>query len=120
VAAPDPEIERVISETLSDLLGGAPIAVDTPFLRLGATSLTLVRAHARLVERLDPELSVVDLFTRPTVRELAAWIARRSGNGQAPPESPSPSVPPADPAGPAARRAEDRRRARRKAAEVAR
>ncbi|WP_067820582.1 non-ribosomal peptide synthetase [Actinomadura kijaniata] len=116
----DPEVERVVSETLSELLGGAPIDVDTPFLRLGATSLTLVRAHARLVERLDPDLSVVDLFTRPTVRRLAAWItSRRDGTRQepdAPPEPPSEL----SAEGPAARRARNRRLARQRAAEVAR
>ncbi|MFB4313918.1 amino acid adenylation domain-containing protein [Actinomadura sp. 21ATH] len=112
-AAPDPEIERIIARTLGELLDGAPVAVDTPFLRLGATSLTLVRAHARLVERLDPELSVVDLFTRPTVRELAAWIAGRRGGGPA-------SAEPAPPSDSAARRADGRRHARRRAAEVAR
>ncbi|MEW2354044.1 amino acid adenylation domain-containing protein [Spirillospora sp. NPDC029432] len=120
-ATSDPEVERVIVQTLGELLNGAPIAVDTPFLRLGATSLTLVRAHARLVERLDPDLSVVDLFTRPTVRELAAWIAhRRGGAGAGGPASAAPSPPSDAPTGTAARRGDARREARRRAAEVTR
>ncbi|GAA2400636.1 hypothetical protein GCM10010191_04780 [Actinomadura vinacea] len=113
----DPEIERVVAETLGELLGGAPIDVNMPFLRLGATSLTLVRAHARLTERLDPGLSVVDLFTRPTVRGLASWITSRTGEGDATREGDAPAPAAADPG---ARRARNRRLARRKAAEVAR
>ncbi|MEU6038476.1 amino acid adenylation domain-containing protein [Actinomadura sp. NPDC047616] len=116
--AADPEVERVVAETLGELLGGVPVDVTTPFMRLGATSLTLVRAHARLTERLDPGLSVVDLFTRPTVRDLAAWItARRTDQAVALPERHAVRETAADPA---ARRAHNRRLARRQAAEAAR
>lgn len=123
----DPEIERFVTETLSGLLGGASIDPDTPFMRLGATSLTLVRAHARLTERLDPGLSVVDLFTSPTVRGLAGLITSRTERDAATPVRPAagPDGEPAagqapPPTDPAARRAHHRRLARLQAAEVAR
>ncbi|URN10520.1 acyl carrier protein [Actinomadura madurae] len=96
-------------------------------MRLGATSLTLVRAHARLTERLDPGLSVVDLFTSPTVRGLASLITSRTERDAATPVRPAagPDGEPAagqapPPTDPAARRAHHRRLARLQAAEVAR
>ncbi|REE95073.1 non-ribosomal peptide synthetase [Thermomonospora umbrina] len=108
----DAEVERVVSEVLSGLLGGAEIDPTTPFFRLGATSLTLVRAHGKLTEALDPGLAVVDMFSRPTVRRLAAHISGRR-DGRAAPEQPAdaPPVP--------IRRAQARRMARRRAEEVA-
>jgi pyochelin synthetase len=137
-AGPDPEIERTVAEVLSELLGGAEVDVTTPFFRLGATSLTLVLAHGRLSERLDPALSVVDLFTWPTVKQLATEITAHvrghtgesAAAGPAPPPTRSSDTPPDRAADAAAggsaadgnglaQRAHARRLARRKAAEVA-
>lgn len=69
---PDPLVERTVARVFSDLLGG-PVEVTTPFFQLGASSLTLVLAHRRLVE-LDPQLTVVDLFAHPTVCDLARHL----------------------------------------------
>jgi amino acid adenylation domain-containing protein len=80
----DPEVERSIARVFSDLLK-APVDVTTPFFRLGATSLTMVLAQRQLVAELDPELTVVDLFARPTVRELALFITERRDAPPAPP-----------------------------------
>ncbi|RKS09343.1 amino acid adenylation domain-containing protein [Nocardiopsis sp. Huas11] len=135
----DPEAERIVTRVLGELLQ-TDIDPTTPFFRLGATSLTLVLAHRRLVEELDPALSVVDLFTHPTARGLAEHVAA----GRAPsepadtagltgplaagapaaeagPPAPTPGGPPASfvPAAPSSR-AEARLRARAAATEVAR
>lgn len=72
----DPMVERAVARVFSDLLGG-PVNVDTPYFRLGATSLTVVNAHRRLSESLDPELTVVEMFSHPTVRGTASMISRR-------------------------------------------
>ncbi|MEV4477403.1 amino acid adenylation domain-containing protein [Nonomuraea sp. NPDC049504] len=105
---PDAEVEQVVSRVLSELLDGADVDPSVPFFRLGATSLTLVRAHVRLTELLDPRLTVVDLFDHPTVRALALHITERRA-----------AVPPPSPAGngDATRRAQARRLARLKAEE---
>ncbi|MFR9728074.1 amino acid adenylation domain-containing protein [Saccharopolyspora sp. MS10] len=104
---PDPQIERAVARVFSELLNG-PVEVTAPFFQLGASSLTLVLAHRRLVE-LDPALTVVDLFAHPTVRDLAARLSPA-----APPERE-----PAEAAPPPRTRAESRRAARARAAEVA-
>ena len=74
--ANDPMVERAVARVFSDLLGG-PVNVDTPFFRLGATSLTVVNAHRRLSESLDASLTVVEMFSHPTVRGTASVISRR-------------------------------------------
>ncbi|GAB7044641.1 MULTISPECIES: non-ribosomal peptide synthetase [Catenuloplanes] len=82
--APDAATERAVRDVFGELLT-VPIDVTTPFFDLGATSLTLVRAHRRLVARLDVPLVMVDLFAHPTVRDLARLIdARRTAAHPAP------------------------------------
>jgi amino acid adenylation domain-containing protein len=127
---PDPEVERAIARVLSDLLK-APVDVETPFFRLGATSLTLVLAHKRLAADLDPGLAVVDMFAHSTVRNLALLISRRRhGGGDATPAPASDSGggtppdgdggPPPDSSGESPNARPSRRQARAIAAEVAR
>lgn len=122
---PDPGVVRTIGKVLEELLATS-VEETTPFFRMGATSLTLVQAHKRLSAELDPELAVVDLFTRPTVRDLASLISQRRHlraptEPRAPatrliePEIPQPAQEPA--AGPTAAA---RRAARRIAVEVTR
>ncbi|MEV1002464.1 amino acid adenylation domain-containing protein [Nonomuraea sp. NPDC050202] len=92
-AGPDPQVERAVARVFSELLK-TPVEVSTPFFRLGASSLTMVLAHRTLRAELDEGLTVVDMFARPTVRELATFItARRQASGAAAPaprENPPP------------------------------
>ncbi|MDP4511308.1 non-ribosomal peptide synthetase [Nonomuraea turcica] len=114
-AGADPQVERVVARVFSELLK-TPVDVTTPFFRLGASSLTMVLAHRTLRAELDEGLTVVDMFARPTVRELATFItARREASGARP-------APPLDGAAepePASGRAAARRAARARAAELA-
>ncbi len=84
VAAGDPAVEREVERTFAELLG-RPVDLDTPYFRLGASSLTLVNAHRLLQEKLDPELAVVELFSYPTVRRTAEVISRRQRPEPSPP-----------------------------------
>ncbi len=86
----DPMIERAVARVFSDLLGG-PVDVNTPFFRLGATSLTVVNAHRQLKESLDPELTPVEMFSHPTVRGTASLISRRK-HGATPRQKPQPAT----------------------------
>lgn len=110
-AEPDPQVERAVARVFSELLK-TPVDVTTPFFRLGASSLTIVLAHRMLRAEVDEGLTVVDLFARPTVRELAAFITSRREASQAGPR-PEPE------ADPVAGRAAARRAARAHAAELA-
>lgn len=94
---PDPLVERTVARVFSDLLGG-PVEVTTPFFQLGASSLTLVLAHRRLVE-LDPQLTVVDLFAYPTVRDLARHLTATAPSPTAPTAPAAPTTTAAGPTG---------------------
>ncbi|SEC50725.1 amino acid adenylation domain-containing protein [Amycolatopsis tolypomycina] len=73
----DPAVEQRIARVLGGLLGVPPGELDPlrTFFELGATSLTLVRAHRELSAALDRPITVLDLFARPSIRELAAHLA---------------------------------------------
>jgi hypothetical protein len=47
------------------------------FFELGANSLIMVQARDRLVERLDIQLDVIDLFAHPSIAALAAHLAQQ-------------------------------------------
>lgn len=86
-AAPEPrhrdnEAERAVTDVFADLLD-RQVSPTAPLYDLGATSLTLVRAHRRL-RRLAPALTVPDLFRLGTVRAIAAWIGERYDDSDAP------------------------------------
>ena len=115
VPGPDPQTERAVARVFSELLGG-PVDVTAPFFQLGASSLTLVLAHRRLVE-LDPELTVVDLLAHPTVRDLALRIGPAAPPAPTTSGAPEQAVPGEPP--PAGTRAPNRRAARARAVELA-
>ncbi|MFB4275417.1 amino acid adenylation domain-containing protein [Nonomuraea sp. MTCD27] len=120
-AVPDPQVERAVARVFSELLK-TPVDVTTPFFRLGASSLTVVLAHRALRAELDEGLTVVDMFARPTVRDLAAFItARREASGSIGPATPSPREDPPSAAEPdlVSDQAAARRAARARAAELA-
>lgn len=69
--------ESVLSEIVSRVLGVAALSPDTNFFDLGATSLKLMEAHAA-IERIWPDVGIVELFGQPTIRGLARAIEGRS------------------------------------------
>ncbi|MGW1175357.1 non-ribosomal peptide synthetase/MFS transporter [Kitasatospora sp. NPDC002543] len=71
--APSTPTELRVAQAWAQVLdpGAADgIGVDDDFFALGGDSFRAVRA----VRAIDPALRVIDLFTRPTVRELAAFL----------------------------------------------
>ncbi len=72
--APKTELERAIAAVWRDLLGIDRIGTEDNFFELGAHSLLLVRAHARLREALGHELTVIDLFRHASVGALARHL----------------------------------------------
>ncbi|WP_395711437.1 amino acid adenylation domain-containing protein [Reyranella sp.] len=77
--------ESVLSGIVSRVLGVAALSPDTNFFDLGATSLKLMEAHAA-IERIWPEVGIVELFRQPTIRGLARAIERRSVPADAAPQ----------------------------------
>ncbi len=74
-AAPQSEAERRITGIWQDLLRIDEVGRDDNFFDLGGHSLLIVRMTARLKEAFHKDLSVVDLFQHPTVRQQAELLA---------------------------------------------
>ncbi len=73
-AAPKSDAERVIASVWQDMLNLEAVGVDHNFFDLGANSLMMVQASARLSGVLGKNVSLVDLFRFPTVRSLATFV----------------------------------------------
>ncbi|MFN2416206.1 MAG: amino acid adenylation domain-containing protein [Pyrinomonadaceae bacterium] len=78
---PRTQFEREVSAVWQEVLGVERVGADDNFFDLGAHSLLMVRAHARLSERYGRDLALVALFRYPTVRSLARHLSER---GQSP------------------------------------
>jgi acyl-CoA synthetase (AMP-forming)/AMP-acid ligase II len=82
-------LESVIAATWAEVLGIERVGAEENFFDLGGGSLQATRAHGLLEERLGRELSMVELFRRPTVRSLAGALepdaepAAAGGRGRA-------------------------------------
>jgi hypothetical protein len=72
---PQGELETTVSSIVADVLQGTEVGRDTNFFEIGCNSLHVVRIHRRLCERLAREFEVVELFRRPTVARIAAWLS---------------------------------------------
>ncbi|AUX38593.1 MULTISPECIES: condensation domain-containing protein [Sorangium] len=68
--------ERTIAAIWRTLLDAPLVGLDHNFFELGGESILLVRLAAALRDQFDREVPLVDLFANPTVRQLAAYLAR--------------------------------------------
>jgi surfactin synthase thioesterase subunit/MFS family permease len=64
--------ERRVADAFANVLGHDEFGPDDDFFAVGGESMRAVR----VVRQIDPDLSVLDLFTYPTVRALAAFLDR--------------------------------------------
>lgn len=72
---PASEIEQQIASIWQDVLGILQVGVQDNFFELGGDSLSLVQAHERLIEIFGPTLTLVDLFTSPTIEMLVKQLS---------------------------------------------
>jgi amino acid adenylation domain-containing protein len=77
--APRGEAERRIAQIWQDLLRIEAVGLDDNFFDLGGYSLLLVRMVARLQDAFHKDISVMDLFQHPTVREQAKLLGGEEG-----------------------------------------
>ncbi|GAC56445.1 putative non-ribosomal peptide synthetase [Gordonia hirsuta DSM 44140 = NBRC 16056] len=70
--APATEDERAVAEVFAEVLGVDRVGALDSFFELGGNSLSATRLAARATAALGREIGVRDVFTRHTVRELAA------------------------------------------------
>jgi len=71
---PTNEMERVVARVWQEALGIPAVGMSENFFDLGAHSLTVAEAHAKLQESLGREIALLDLFQFSTVSSLAAHI----------------------------------------------
>jgi acyl-CoA synthetase (AMP-forming)/AMP-acid ligase II len=69
-------LERDIAAIWQEVLGIDRVGSHDNFFDLGGHSLLLVAVHERLTVRLGRQLSILDLFQRPTVQALASHLSR--------------------------------------------
>ncbi|HEY6728108.1 MAG TPA: MupA/Atu3671 family FMN-dependent luciferase-like monooxygenase [Polyangiaceae bacterium] len=82
--APQSDLEQRIAGVFEALLGVTPISVTDNFFDLGANSLLVMQATARLRTLLERTVPLVDLYQHPTVATLAEHLAATSGGASDP------------------------------------
>ena len=67
-------LQKRIAQVWERAFGVTDVGIDDNFFDLGGHSLLLIRVHALLCRELGRELSVLDVFSNPTIRKLAAAL----------------------------------------------
>jgi amino acid adenylation domain-containing protein len=75
-SAPRTEAERLLAEIWRDLLGVEAIGIHDDFFQLGGHSLLVAKLAARVRQAFKVELSLVEVFKRPTVASLAEAVEK--------------------------------------------
>jgi hypothetical protein len=73
--APRTELERRVADVWRAVLRVDTAGVDVSFFDLGGTSILMAQVQQRLELMLRREIPIVSLFTYPTIRMLAAFLA---------------------------------------------
>jgi len=76
------ELEIKLVKIWREVLKTERIGITDHFFELGGNSILLMRLHAKCVKEISAKLSIADLFTYPTIRQLSAFLASDSGTGQ--------------------------------------
>ena len=78
--APASGLETDIAQVWEEVLELEAISARSHFFELGGNSLKATRILSRLRAKLDAEIELRDLFTHPTIADMARLIADRSGD----------------------------------------
>jgi hypothetical protein len=77
---PRTEIERTMARIWQELLQIDQVGVHDNYFDLGGNSLLMVQAHSKLVEALNRDLSLVDMFMYPTIASLSEYLSLRKSD----------------------------------------
>jgi acyl carrier protein len=72
---PRTEMERIIAAIWQEVFRAEKLSVHSNFFDLGGHSLTLVRVHSMLHDRLHKEISMLDMFRYPTISSLSDYLS---------------------------------------------
>lgn len=67
-------LEQTILDACSKLFGTNQLNLDDNFFDLGADSISISRLHTNLAKNISSNLSLIDLFSYPNIRQLAQYI----------------------------------------------
>ncbi|WP_366295333.1 amino acid adenylation domain-containing protein [Paenibacillus sp. AN1007] len=78
-------LERELLSLFAEVMVGKKIELEDSYFDMGATSLQLAQIAERIEEKYGEELAVTDLFTYPSITDLAGYLAgdRRSEHKRA-------------------------------------
>jgi natural product biosynthesis luciferase-like monooxygenase protein len=77
---PANELEEKIASIWQDLLKMPKVGINDNFFDIGGHSLLAVQLHSRLKEVLGPELTLIDIFTYPTIHTLEEFVNKKSNS----------------------------------------
>ncbi|GAX39730.1 amino acid adenylation domain-containing protein [Tolypothrix sp. NIES-4075] len=79
--APRNEVERLISAVWQEVLNLEKVGVHDNFFEVGGHSLLIIQVHnklhQKLLENINREISVVDLFKYPSISSLAQYLSQK-------------------------------------------
>lgn len=70
------EIERVLFEIWSEVLGVSATTITESFFELGGDSLTIAQVYARLKQKFVVDLSLAEMFSALTIEELSLLLQK--------------------------------------------
>ncbi|MGA3025704.1 MAG: amino acid adenylation domain-containing protein [Bryobacteraceae bacterium] len=85
IPPPRSEVEQIIAEIWEQALDVKSPDPDLAFFDLGGNSLQLLQVHGRLEARLHTTITIADLFSYPSIRALAGFLAGRDDTPECPP-----------------------------------
>lgn len=72
--APQSETQQRIAETWQELFGIPRVGIDEDFFQLGGDSLKAIVILSKINQRLQVELGLSEVLSKPTIKELAQYI----------------------------------------------
>ncbi len=73
--SPKTDLEKKLAEIWQEVLGLSRIGMNDNFFDLGGHSLLMAKAHTKIQESLDREISLITLFQYPTISSLVDYLS---------------------------------------------
>lgn len=82
-APPEDDLQATIAEIWQQLLNMPRVGLNDNFFDLGGHSLLTVQAHRMLMEKVEAQLSITDMFRFPTIRSLSDYLKNQGAAAEA-------------------------------------
>lgn len=80
IIPPRNEVEKILTNIVSELLEINQVSIDTNFFDMGFHSLLIAKAHEKIEEKLKINFNMVELFNYPTIRDLSKFLSNEDTN----------------------------------------